>query len=193
MASFIVPQFLDSGDKIFFTMNIRQLSYFLGAFGISAFIYSAFNGLFPGVGVYAIIPCLPIIGIGAYLSLGHFNGRESEVYVFKIILFFLKPRLMKFKRQPDYYDIIQKYAQFSYSNLNKKYSLIDKKGEVEADSLISKANNNSDENLLKQIKIISSKVDDTSVNSVIAYKKASSLNQRRLEQIKEWNKIKKKK
>lgn len=190
MASYSVPQFLDSGEKIFFSMNIRQLGYFLVAFGICAGIYSFFNAIIPGLGVYALIPCIPVAFLGGYLSLGKFNGRDSEIYVLKLIIYLTKPRKMVFKRQPDYSDIIEKYkSSISTDALNRKYSKLAEK-EKQFDSLINK--NASPKDRIEVIRNLSRKVDANYVSSVIQYKEAEKLNQRRSEQIKKWNKLNKK-
>jgi rRNA processing protein Gar1 len=113
MASYQVPQFLDSGDKIFLNMNIRQFAYALVGFFACLIFYNIVQSIVPGIGVYGLIPCLPIAGLFAYLAIGKFNGRDTEVYVLKAIVFFSKPRKLVYSRQPDYTDINNKLSEWT--------------------------------------------------------------------------------
>ncbi len=122
MASYQIPQFLDSGDKIIFGMNLRQFGYALGAALTSVLIFSLVNQASPGVGFYAIIPCLPVIGVGAYLALGRFNGRDSEIYVLKFLLYNTKPKAMVYTRFPVLDDLNDKLATLNYNAILKTWT-----------------------------------------------------------------------
>lgn len=113
MASYQIPQFLDSGEKIFLMMNVRQFAYALAGFFGSLLIYIVIQNTVPGISWYAIIPAIPLILLSIYLSMGKFNGRDSEIYVLKIILYFTKPREMKYQRQADYTVVNQKMSELT--------------------------------------------------------------------------------
>ncbi|MEM1312800.1 MAG: PrgI family protein [Patescibacteria group bacterium] len=122
MASYQIPQFLDSGDKILGPLNIRQFGYGLGGFLLSALIFTIMQNLFPGVEIYAVIPCIPIVLLTAYLALGKFNGRDSEIYVLKYIIFNSKPKQMVYTRVPDMSDLDQRLSELTYDKINKKWT-----------------------------------------------------------------------
>lgn len=117
MASYQIPQFLDSGDKILGPMNIRQFAYALGGFLLAVAIYSIFQNAVPGIGPYAAIPAAPVLLLALFLALGKYNGRDSEVYVLKIIIYFTKPRLMRYRRQPEYKEIEAKAAEWTETKI----------------------------------------------------------------------------
>ena len=121
MPAYQVPQFLDSGNKIFFNLNPRQFIYFL--IGLSLF-YIIFNGaqqVFPGIGLWASIFTTPVVFLFGYLSLGQYNGRDAEVYVLKLIIFLAKPRRMIFKRNPYVGDLDKQLAELTYGNISRKW------------------------------------------------------------------------
>ena len=108
MSSYQIPQFLDSGDAIFLWMNMRQFGFALFGFLISAAIYvslSAPSQALFGVTWYGAVPAAPVALLAAYLSSGSYNGRPSEIYLYKIIIYFLKPRIYIFQRVPDLDDL----------------------------------------------------------------------------------------
>lgn len=114
MSSYQVPQFLDSGDKILGPLNLRQFGYALGGFMISMITFSLTNTLFPGLGALAWAPAVPVALLATYLALGKFNGRDSDIYVYKFVLFVLKSRFMTYQRHPyvdDLYDILNDWTQ----------------------------------------------------------------------------------
>jgi hypothetical protein len=122
MASYQIPQFLDSGDKILGPLNMRQFGYGLGGFLVSAIIFTTMQSLLPGAQVYAFLPCLPIIGLSAYLALGKFNGRDSEIYVLKYIIFNTKPKQMVYTRVPDMHDLDERLSEWTFDKINKKWT-----------------------------------------------------------------------
>ena len=113
MASYQIPQFLDSGEKIFLMMNVRQFAYALFGFFATLIIYLVIQNSVPGIGWYAIIPAIPVILISLYLSMGRYNGRDSEIYVLKLFIYLFKPRIMKYQRQPDYSEVNRKMAELT--------------------------------------------------------------------------------
>lgn len=122
MATYQIPQFLDSGDRIFGTLNTRQFAYALFGFLISFGLYSVINSSVPGLGFYALVPVSPIAAVSAYLALGRFNGRDAEIYVLKGIVFFSKPRQMVYSRMPDTSDLDQKLIALTPANIIKEWS-----------------------------------------------------------------------
>lgn len=116
MPSYQIPQFLDSGDKIFLGMNVRQFAYALVGFFICVIVFNLF---FPAIGNYAFVPIAPIAALALYISLGKFNGRDSEVYIFKGIIYFTKPRKHKYARDMDMTDINYQLSQLTYEVKNK--------------------------------------------------------------------------
>jgi len=113
MASYQIPQFLDSGEKIFLMMNVRQFAYALFGFFATLIIYLVIQNAVPGISWYAIIPAIPIICLSLYLSMGRYNGRDSEIYVLKLFIYLFKPRIMKYQRQPDYTLVNAKLAELT--------------------------------------------------------------------------------
>jgi hypothetical protein len=124
MPSYQIPQFLDSGEKIFLSLNIRQFAYLLAGFGLGVLLYSIFSGIFPSLGAFNLIFCFPCLPF-AYLAFGKFNGRDSEVYVFKSFLYYTKPRLMKFHKQIDYSDLDSKMSEWTFDKVLTRWRGID--------------------------------------------------------------------
>lgn len=121
MASYQVPQFLDSGDKILGPLNMRQFGYAMFGFIICVIIYGLITSLVPGLGIYALIPCLPIAVIFGYVALGQFNGRDAEIYVFKYMLYTMKPRQMIYTRVPFDTDLQVREAEFTFPKILERW------------------------------------------------------------------------
>jgi hypothetical protein len=122
VASYQIPQFLDSGDKIIGSLNIRQFAYALGGFLLCALIFSLVGSAVPGIGTYAAIPCIPVGGLFLYLALGKYNGRDSEIYVLKFILFQNKPKRMVYRRVPQLDDLNEKLSDWTEDKINKRWN-----------------------------------------------------------------------
>jgi hypothetical protein len=118
MAAYQIPQFLDSGEKILGPLNLRQFGYALAGFIICTLIFTIFS---PSMGNYAVIPCLPFFGLAAYLALGKYNGRDSEIYVLKYILFLVKPRVMVYTRVPELDDLKKKELDLTYDKIYRTW------------------------------------------------------------------------
>jgi hypothetical protein len=122
MASYQIPQFLDSGDKIFGPLNIRQFGYMLGG-GFGTFlVFTLVQTLIPGIANYAIVPAIPLLALTAYLALGKYNGRDSEIYIFKAIIYLTKPRTLVFRRVVDNSDLDAKLSTLTVSNIEKQWA-----------------------------------------------------------------------
>jgi hypothetical protein len=117
MASYQIPQFLDSGDKILGPLNLRQFGYAMG-FGFATFaVFQISFAIFPGAGWFNLVPASPFALLGAYLSFGKYNSRDAEIYVFAAILFNVKPRRLIYTRVPDLYDLEEKLSGVTVNNI----------------------------------------------------------------------------
>jgi hypothetical protein len=108
---------------------LRQFGYALGGFLGGVLIFSVVNSLFPTLGVLAWVPSIPVILLFAYLALGKFNGRDSDIYVYKFFFFTIKPKIMKYQRYPYVDDLNKKMADWTVEKINKRWesSLVQKK------------------------------------------------------------------
>jgi hypothetical protein len=122
MASYQIPQFLDSGDKILGPLNLRQFAYALGGFFLCIMIFTVIQSSIPGIGFYAIIPALPFAGLTAYIALGKYNGRDSEIYILKFIIYNLRPRVMMYRKVPYTTDLDEQAAMLTYDNILKEWN-----------------------------------------------------------------------
>jgi PrgI family protein len=114
MASYQIPQFLDSGDKIFLGMNLRQFAYAIVGFFLCV---GVFNIFYAAITNFAFVVIAPIAGFFSYLCLGKYNGRDTEVYIFKMIIFATKPRALKYMRDYDLTPIYTKIAKNTVTNV----------------------------------------------------------------------------
>jgi hypothetical protein len=89
---------------------------------VSVAIFTIFQSLFPTSGYLALLPTLPIITLFGYLAFGKFNGRDSEVYIFKVLLYASKPRTMIYTRVPDMTDLDERMALNTADNIQKKWN-----------------------------------------------------------------------
>jgi hypothetical protein len=122
MPSYQIPQFLDSGDKILGPLNVRQFLYAMVGFFICIVIFYSIQGAIPSLGIFALVPCLPFAGLFGYIALGRYNGRDSEIYVLKSFIYFVKPRGMVYKRQPDVAEVNEKLAKLSYEAITAEWT-----------------------------------------------------------------------
>ena len=122
MASYQVPQFLDSGDKILGPLNLRQFLYVLITFLICVAIFTVTSSLAPGLGGYAIIPAIPVGLFGLYLAMGKYNSRDSEIYIVKWFTSLFKQKAMIYVRQPYIDDLNKKQAEWSSSQIEARWS-----------------------------------------------------------------------
>ena len=121
MASYQVPQFLDSGDKILGPLNLRQFGYALFGFLVSMIIFTITSNIVPQLGIYAFLPASPVALLAAYMALGKYNGRDSDVYLIKLILFAIKPKLMAYRRLAYIDDLNEKAAQYTAQKIEARW------------------------------------------------------------------------
>jgi hypothetical protein len=121
MAMYQIPQFLDSGDKVFFSLNFIQLIYLLVGFfsGIGVFYFVQF--LFPALGIYAIVPAIPFFLVFLYLSIGRFNGRDTYLYVGKFIKLFTTSPHLTYEHQADLTDLYEKFGSLDIDTKLKEF------------------------------------------------------------------------
>jgi len=122
MASYQMPQFLDSGDKILGPLNLRQFGYALGGFMLGLAVFSVVSSLFPRLGILAWGPSIPIILLAAYLALGKYNGRDTDIYAYKYFLYLLKPKYMTYQRHPYIDDLNEKMGDWTLEKINKRWT-----------------------------------------------------------------------
>jgi hypothetical protein len=160
MASYSVPQFLDSGESIVFGLNMRQLGYAFGGFLVGSLIFSVAT---PFLGLWgSLIPIAPVAGLALYLAFGKYNGRPSEVYVLKMILFNVKPRALVYSRIPEIDDLNKKMAELTQDKILNRWKLaVSQKidtGEHQADDTLTAQ--------ARKIRQLASIIDTTSTNTL---------------------------
>lgn len=167
MPVYQVPQFLDSGDKILGPLNVRQFAYALGGFFLSFVVFTIINSLAP-LGVFSLLLVSPIAGLAAYLALGKYNGRDSEVYVLKYFLFIKKPRNLIFKRQPNIEDLKIRERSLSTEGIITEWNkrLATSQGSDKTFRQVSA------EDKIRQIKELGQNIDKTSITSIKAASKS---------------------
>ncbi len=167
MTAYQIPQFLDSGDKIFLDMNIRQFAYALVGFLVCVVIFNIFYTILSNFTWGLIVP--PAI-FTFYLAKGKYNGRDSEVYILKSIIFLTKPRKMLYTRLPILDDLNSRLADL---DITKKLQALD-------GNVISDKADNLDFNLqdpLSKIQTITNlgkSIDESKFNSAKAVIQAES-------------------
>ena len=180
MASYQVPQFLDSGDKIFLSMNIRQFGYALVGFFATLGVYSIFNRIFPTFGPYNMFWGAPLMLLALYLALGRFNGRDTEVYVFKSIIFFTKPRVMRYQKDPDFSDINAKLKELTEAKIEARWN--ESVAALNPTNTMARFNEADSTGKIAQIKRLGSLVDGPTVTT-FSQIKAKELEMARTEQL----------
>lgn len=123
--SYQVPQFLDSGDKIIGPLNLRQFSYaFVGSF-IAFAIFNIFASKSVILGIVAAAPFTAFI---VFLAFGRFNGRDSEIYLFKVLENSRKKSTMKYAKQAKTPLLDQRLTKLNFGSLShdldKRYAEI---------------------------------------------------------------------
>jgi|688.fasta_scaffold144370_3 hypothetical protein len=167
MSSYQIPQFLDSGDKILGPLNLRQFGYALGGFLLGVMIFTVVNSIFPTLGVLAWVPSVPVVLLFTYLALGKFNGRDSDVYVYKFFFFVIKPKIMKYQRHPYLDDLNKKMSDWTVEKINKRWeSSLAQTKQIAGNEYLTFNQGNSDDKASK-IKRLGNSLDDTLLNSTI--------------------------
>ncbi|MBC7405995.1 MAG: PrgI family protein [Candidatus Parcubacteria bacterium] len=182
MPSYQIPQFLDSGEKIFLNLNIRQFAYALagGALGVALF-YGIGQSFLPQLGWFNLVFCVPSLPF-VYLAIGKYNGRDSEVYVFKSIIYFLKPRLMKFSKQPDNSDLDQKMSDWTYEKVLNRWRGLESDQKALETNAYKAFEDSSASERIKTIQSLARTVNDPTVNiaTTISYKEGLASEKKKL-------------
>ena len=184
MPSYQIPQFLDSGEKIFLNLNIRQFAYALAGGGIGvALFYGIGQQFLPQLGWFNLVFCLPSIPF-IYLAIGKYNGRDSEVYVFKSIIYFLKPRLMKFSKQPDNSDLDKRMSEWTYDKVLNRWRGIETDQKALDSNAYRAFEDSSASERIRTIQTLAKKVNDPSVSiaTTISHKEGIANEKRELAQ-----------
>ena len=117
MPSYQVPQFLDSGDKIIGPLNLRQFAYALiggiMVFGLYQYILTTFNTTLWAV-IIAFIPGLFL----ALLAIGKFNGRDAEVYLYALIAFVRKHKILMYKKVSQNEELDDRLGKLTFVHLS---------------------------------------------------------------------------
>ncbi len=120
MPVYQVPQFLDSGDKILGPLNVRQFVYLMVGVFLNAGLFQLIQGIFPGIDIVGFVFLIPTVALFGYLAFGQYNGLDSEVYVLKVILYILKPRVMTYRRMPYFSDLQKQLSEANFTKINEK-------------------------------------------------------------------------
>jgi hypothetical protein len=123
MAMYQIPQFLDSGDKVFFSFNFIQLIYLLVGFFLTMGTYYLTSFLFPALGIYAIVPAVPFFFAFLYLAAGKFNGRDTYLYVGKFIKIFSTSPKLTYQHVADLSDLHDKFGSLDITTKIKEFDL----------------------------------------------------------------------
>lgn len=175
MASYQVPQFLDSGDKILGPLNVRQFGYALGGFLLSVILYTVTQRLYPLSGWFAILPAVPVALLATFLALGKYNGRDTDVYALKFILFFLKPRIMAYRRLPYVEDLDSKLNDWTESAILNRWQkrLLDEVKNQK--NTVQEFKQASTKEKIQKIKNISDLVDTNTLNTLAEVKRQEEM------------------
>jgi hypothetical protein len=120
MPVYQVPQFLDSGDKILGPLNVRQFVYLMVGVFLNAGLFQLVQSVFPGIDIVGFVFLIPTVALFGYLALGQYNGLDAEVYVLKVILYVLKPRIMTYRRMPYHEDLNKQFSEANFTKINEK-------------------------------------------------------------------------
>ena len=121
MAMYQIPQFLDSGDKVFFAFNFIQLIFFIIGFMLSMAVFYLITAIFPAVGIYAIIPAVPIFFSFLYVAAGKFNGRDTYLYAVKFIQTLITNPKKTYKHIADLTDLQSKFGSLDLKTKLKEF------------------------------------------------------------------------
>jgi hypothetical protein len=167
MSAYQVPQFLDSGDKILFGMNLRQFGYALGGFLFGMLLFSVTGSLLPRAGVFAWVPSIPVFLMAAYLAFGRFNGRDSDIYVIKIALFFILPKQMTYQRMPYTDDLTEKMNEWTYDKISKRWQAGTSQKKSDSENEYSQFTTLQNDEKVEKIKRLGKSIDQNVLNSML--------------------------
>lgn len=174
MPSYQVPQFLDSGDKILWTLSVRQFAYALIG-GLTAFISIQILQKIIGF-IPALIIVAPFVFLMAFIAIGKYNGRDAEIYVFKFIEYLKKQKNLMFRRVPYSPELDKRLSHLNYNYLSNTLDrrLQDKlqenqfRNHFSAQPALAK---------IATIKSLSQKLEKESVNEMVSIQQLEQQNQ----------------
>ena len=162
MAMYQIPQFLDSGDKVFFSFNFIQLIYLLVGFFSAFAVYTVVLLIFPGIGLYAIIPAIPFFFSFMYLAAGKFNGRDTHLYIGKFIRLFTTSPKLTYAHVADLTDLYEKFGSLDLATKTKEF---DAKYEKIKAQKLNDASMGTTEKKTQYIKQLGSNLDANYINT----------------------------
>ncbi|MGL4758281.1 MAG: PrgI family mobile element protein, partial [Patescibacteria group bacterium] len=115
-----IPQFLDSGDKVFFSLGFIQLLFLLVGFFLALGIYYLISSFVPGIGAYALIPAAPVFLVFGYLAAGKFNGRYTYLYLGKFIKLFTTSQKLTYQHVADLSDLHDRFGSLDIQSKLKE-------------------------------------------------------------------------
>jgi hypothetical protein len=78
----------------------------------------------PTLGAWgSVFPIAPIAALSMYMAFGKYNGRPSEGYVLKMILYNVKPRQMVYSRVPEMDDLNKKMSEYTQDKIMARWKL----------------------------------------------------------------------
>ena len=157
-----IPQFLDSGDKVFFSFNFIQLIYLLVGFFSAFAVYTVVLLIFPGIGLYAIIPAIPFFFSFMYLAAGKFNGRDTHLYIGKFIRLFTTSPKLTYAHVADLTDLYEKFGSLDLATKTKEF---DAKYEKIKAQKLNDASMGTTEKKTQYIKQLGSNLDANYINT----------------------------
>jgi uncharacterized membrane protein len=96
MQQYNIPQFVDSEDKIFGPITIRQFAVLAIGVVIGGFLWY----FKPNLGVF-FISILPVIGATFAFAFVKINGQNFDILLTNIIIYIIKPTLFLWSRDVD--------------------------------------------------------------------------------------------
>jgi hypothetical protein len=179
MAMYQIPQFLDSGDKVFFSFNFVQLIYLLIGFFSALGVYYLVTFIFPAIGIYAIVPAIPFFFSFLYLAAGKFNGRDTHLYIGKFIKLFTSSPKLTYSHIADLTDLYEKFGSLDIAAKTKEFEARYEK--IKAQNL-SDQSMGTNEKKTQYIKELGSNLDQNYINTsaLIAEKDAKLQDRQRI-------------
>ena len=179
MASYSVPQFLDSGESIVFGLNMRQLGYAFGGFLISSVIFSLAT---PILGTWGtLIPIFPVMGLALYLAFGKYNGRASEIYILKMVIYNTKPRQLVYCRVPEIEDLNKQLLELTQDKIMARWRLaVSQKIDIEEEHDV----NDTLSAQARKIRQLASIIDKTTTNTLVQVKNKEMMIEERESELK---------
>ena len=96
MQQYNIPQFIDSEDKIFEPITIRQFAVLAIGVVIGGFLWY----FKPNLGVF-VISMIPVVAATIAFAFIKINGQNFDIFLINVVLYILKPTLFLWSRDTD--------------------------------------------------------------------------------------------